>query len=72
MGALPRGAQTVKEITVAGVSVKKENSIKLSTSDQLNLSKYAQEGGSDKFSFFETDGKIGSDFETVYDLHMRI
>ena len=26
----------------------------------------------DKFSFFEADGKIGSDFKAVYDLHMRI
>ena len=54
------------------MSIKKELRSKLSTSDQLKLSKSAREGGSDKFSFFETTGSLGSDFKAVYDLHMRI
>ena len=71
-GVIPRGARTIQEVTAAGVSVKKELGCKISTSDQLKLSKSAREGGSDKFSFFETNGLIGSDFKAVYDLHMRI
>ena len=54
------------------MSVKKEDRGNLSTSDLLKLSNAAREGGVDKFSFFEADGKIGSDFKAVYDLHMRI
>ena len=54
------------------MSVKKDLRTKLSTSDQLKLSKSARDGGSDKFSFFETLGSIGNDFKDVYDLHMRI
>ena len=65
-------ARTAQEVTSAGVSVKKELRSKLSTSDQLKLSKSAREGGSDKFAFFETSGSLGSDFKSVYDLHMRI
>ena len=72
LGAIPRVARTVQEVTAAGVSVKKELRSKLSTSDQLKLSKSAREGGSDKFSFFETDGKIGSEFKAVYNMHMQI
>ena len=72
LGAVPRVARTAQEVTSAGVSVKKELRSKLSTSDQLKLSKSAREGGSDKFAFFETSGSLGSDFKVVYDLHMRI
>ena len=72
LGVIPKGACTIQEVTTAGVSVKKELRTKLSNSDQLKLSKQAKEGGSDKFSFFETTGSIGSDFKAVYDLHMRI
>ena len=71
-GVIPREARTIKKVTAAGVSVKKELRYKISTSDKLKLSKSAREGGSDKFSFFETTGLIGSDFKAVYDLHMRI
>ena len=38
-------ARTAQEVTAAGVSVKKELRSKLSTSDQLKLSKSAREGG---------------------------
>ena len=46
--------------------------VSLSTSDKLKLAKSAREGGENKFTFFETDGKSGSDFRAVYDLHMRL
>ena len=70
LGVIPKGARTVQEVAAAGVSVKKELRTKLSTSDQLKLSKSAREGGSDKFSFFETTGSLRSDFKAVYDLHL--
>ena len=54
-----------------GIS-KEKHRTKLSTSEQLKLSKSTQEEGSDKLSFFETDGKIGSDFKVFYDLHSQI
>ena len=72
LGVIPRVARTLQEVTAAGVSVMKELRSKLSTSDQLKLSKSAREGRSDKFSFVETTGLLGSDFESVYDLYMRI
>ena len=56
----------------AGVSVKKESRTTLSTSDKLKLAKAAREGGNNKFTFFESDGKVGGDFRAVYDLHMRL
>ena len=72
LGVIPRGARTIQEVSAAGVSVKKELRTKLSTSDQLKLSKSAKEGGSDKFAFFEATGLIGAEFKSVNDLHMRI
>jgi len=72
LGVIPHRVRTIQEFSADGVSVKRELRFKLSTSDQLKLSKSAREGGSDKFSFFETTGSIGSDFKAVYDLHMRI
>jgi hypothetical protein len=54
------------------VSVKKEDRARLNTSNLLKLSQSGREGGTDKFAFFEADGKVGSDFKAVYDLHMRI
>ena len=72
LGVIPRGARTVQEVAAAGVSIKKELRTKLSTSDQLKLSKSAREGGSNKFSFFVTSGSIGNDLKAVYNLHMRI
>ena len=70
MGTIPRGARTQQEVSAAGVSIRTEEWSNLSVSDQLKLSKAAREGGSDKFSFFETDGKIGSEFKAVYNMHM--
>ena len=72
LGAVPRGARSVSDIIAAGVTVKKEARAGLSTSDKLKLSKAAREGGEDKFTFFESDGKVGGDFRAVYDLHMRL
>ena len=72
MGAIPRGMRTAADVSAAGVSVKKERRSALSSSDQIKLSRNAREGGSEVFTFFETDGSIGSDFRTVYNLHMRI
>jgi len=72
LGVVPRGARTVREVSIASVSVKKTYRASLSTSDKLKLAKVAREGGENKFTFFETDGKSGSDFCAVYDLHMRL
>ena len=72
LGVAPRGARSIGEIVAAGVSVKKESRTTLSTSDKLKLAKAAREGGPDKFTFFESDGKVGGDFRAVYDLHMRL
>ena len=72
LGAVPRGPRSVTEIVAAGVTVKKEARTTLSTSDKLKFSKAAREGGDDKFTFFESDGKVGGDFRAVYDLHMRL
>ena len=72
LGEVPRSVQTVQEVASAGVSVKKELRTKLSTSDQLKLSKSARGGGSNKFAFLETTGLLGSDFKAVYDLHIQI
>jgi len=41
-------------------------------SDKFKLAKAAREGGNEKFTFFETDGKAGGDFRAVYDLHIRL
>ena len=72
LGAIPRGSRSVTDIVAAGVTVKKDARAGLSTSDKLKLSKAAREGGEDKFTFFESDGKVGGDFRAVYDLHMRL
>ena len=72
LGVIPRAARTVGQIVAAGVSVKKEERTKLSTSDKLKLANASREGGEDKFTFFESDGKVGGDFRAVYDLHMRL
>ena len=47
----------VREAYAVGVSVKRADCINLSTSDKLKLVKSAQEGGEDKFNFFEADVK---------------
>ena len=70
LGVIPRGTCTIQKETATGVSVKKELRTKLSTSDQLKLSKQVREGGSDKFSFFKTTISISSDFKAIYDFHM--
>ena len=72
MGSMPTTQRSASEVTAAGVTIKKEDRQSLSTSDQLKLSKAAREGGIDKFTFFASDGKLVNDFQTVYDLHMRI
>ena len=72
LGLVPTARRTEQDVTAVGVSIKKIDREKLSTSDKLKLSKAAREGGSDRFSFFASDGKMIGDFKTVYDLHMRI
>ena len=72
LGAVPRGARSVSDIVALWVAVKKEAWTNLSTSDKLKLSKAAREGEDDKFTLFESDGKVGGDFRAVYDLHMRL
>jgi len=53
---VPRGARTVREVSTAGISVKRTDRSSLSKSDKLKLAKVAREGGENKFTFFETDG----------------
>ena len=72
LDVIPRGARTVREVSSAGVSVKRNDRASLSTSDKLKLAKVARDGGENTFIFFETDGKWGSDFRAVYDLHMCV
>ena len=72
MGSIPKGGQTADQVTAAGVTVRKKDRPSFSTSDKLKLSRAAREGGIDKFCFFETDGRTVGDFQTVYDLNMRI
>jgi len=72
LGVVPRGARTVRKVVSAGISFKKEDRSTLSTSDKLKLDKAAREGGNDKLTFFETNGKAGGNFRAVYDLHMRL
>jgi hypothetical protein len=66
------GARSVRDVVAAGVSVKKEERNNLSTSNRLKLARAAREGGTDKFTFFESDGQTGGDFRAVYDLHMSL
>ena len=54
------------------VSVTKEGRTALSTLDRLKLARAAREEGGDKFTFFESDRKVGEDFRVVYDLYMRL
>jgi len=72
MGTILCGSRTQREVSATGVSITKEDRTFLNTSDQLMLSKEVREGGSDNFSFFQSDGKIGSEFKAVYDIHMQI
>ena len=72
MGSVPTSRRSEREATAASISIKKNNRVKLSTSDKLKLAKATKEGGTDKFIFFASDGKLVNDFQTVYDLHMRI
>ena len=72
LGSVPTARRTEQDVTAAGVSIKKLDREKLSTSDKLKLSNTAREGGTYKFSLFASDGKMIGDFKTVYDLHMRI
>ena len=72
MGSVPTGRRSESEVTAASVSIKKNDRVRLGTSDRLKLAKAAKEGGTDKFTFFASDGKLVNDFQTVYDLHMRI
>ena len=68
-GTIPRGARSIRDVVATGVSVKKKERTNLSTSDRLKLAKATREGGTDKFTFFESDGQTGSDLRAVYDLH---
>jgi len=71
LSSFSRKTRTEKEINAAGVSVWKEDRDTLYPLEKL-LSEEVREGGTDTFSFLETDEKTGSDFKAVYDLHMRI
>ena len=72
LGSIPKGGQTANQVSAAGVCVKKEDRSSLITSDKLKLSQAAREGGAEQFCFLDTDGKTSGDFQTVYDLNMRI
>jgi len=62
MGSLTSAQWTESEVTAAGVSIKKEDRGKLSTSDMLKLSKAAREGGADTFMFFTSNVKLVRNF----------
>ena len=72
MGSIPKTKQTENDVLAAGFSIKKEERRWLSTSDKLKLSNDAREGDDNKFTFFQSNIKILNDFETIYNLHMRI
>ena len=57
---------------VAGELVTKDGRVEFSTLNILKMSRAAREGGGDKFTSFESDGKLGGDFRVAYDLHMRL
>ena len=56
----------------AGVSVKKEERSSLSTSDIIKLAKLAREWGTEKITFFDSNGQVGGNFRAVYNLRMRL
>ena len=70
MGFIPRGMRTSADMSAVEVSVEKEKRSTLSLSDQSKLPRNTRRRGS--FIFFETDGTVGSDLCTVYNLHMHI
>ena len=49
-----------------------EDHAALSTFDKLKLPCAAREGSTDKFAFFEIGGKTADNFQTVYNLNMKI
>ena len=61
LGVVPRVARTISDVAAASVSVKRTEHATLSTSDKLKLVKPVSEGR-DKFTFFKTNVKSGSDF----------
>lgn len=63
MGSVPIAQRSESDVTAAGVSIKKIDRVKLSTSDKQKLSKAAREGGVDKFTFFASNGKLVNDFQ---------
>ena len=70
LGKSPDGIRTVEVFQAAVVSVRKDKSESFFTSDKLKLSKVAREGGSEKFSFFVTDGTATNNFKPVYAFQM--
>ena len=73
MGSVTTSRRTESKVTEAGVYIKKIDRSKLLTSDRLRIFKSARErGGLDKFTFFASDGKLVKNFQTVYDLHIRM
>ena len=72
MGSLPAACRTKSDVLAAGLTVKKADCIKLSTSEKLSLSKAVWEGGNDTCPFFESNRKVVNYFKKVYNLYMRI
>jgi len=71
-GSVPTTQRSESEVTARGVSIKIFDKEKLSTSKKLKLSKTARDKGEGTFTLFSSDEKLMSDFQTVYDIHMRI
>ena len=69
LGTVPRGSRSVQEVTL---SIKKEDRVKITPSNQLRLSEKAREKGADKFVFIQESEEPGGDFKVVYDLYVRI
>ena len=59
LDVVPRGSRTIHEAVAAGVSVKKEERQKSSTSDRLKLAKASREGGTHEFIFSSQMVKLG-------------
>ena len=49
IGTVPRGVLTIKEVSTAEISIKKEQRARVSPSEKLNISKAPQKGGINKF-----------------------
>ena len=62
MESIPSTTWSESKVKVVGVSVKEEERDKLSTSNNLKLSKSARRVDANKFALFKANGRIVNDF----------